>query len=187
MEHWRRWHISLSTWLRDYVYIPLGGSRGGRAAMFTALMTTMTLGGLWHGANWTFVVWGIYHGALLIGERWLTWKGVKWPTGRLAGALAVVITFHLVCIGWLLFRAESLTQVRHIIASFAQPFAVGSLALKALALLAPLAILLRVCDAPHWEHTPPAFWRRAAVVGCLWAGALLMAPSVGKAFIYFQF
>jgi D-alanyl-lipoteichoic acid acyltransferase DltB (MBOAT superfamily) len=190
-DFWRRWHISLSTWLRDYLYIPLGGSRHGRWPMYRALMLTMALGGLWHGANWTFVVWGIYHGSLLVGERWLASDlGLKWPSGRLANLVGIVVTFHLVCLGWLLFRATSLSQVAHVLATIAQPVALGAMALKGLALLAPLALLLHVFDAPHWElepREPAALWRRAAVVGGLWAAALLMSPSLGKAFIYFQF
>jgi alginate O-acetyltransferase complex protein AlgI len=95
-EFWRRWHMSLSSWLRDYLYIPLGGSRKGRLRTYANLMATMLLGGLWHGANWKFVLWGGYHGALLGAER---------ATGR---RIPRVITFVLVAIGWVFFRAASL-------------------------------------------------------------------------------
>ena len=155
-DFWRRWHISLSTWLRDYVYIPLGGSRQGMAATARALMMTMALGGLWHGANWTFVLWGVYHGVLLVVERFAEGLGFAWPSSRAGRAVAIVVTFHLVCFGWLLFRADSLSQVAHVLAAISQPFALGSMALKGLTLLLPLAVLLRVCDAPHWETTSPS-------------------------------
>lgn len=111
-EFWRRWHISLSTWLRDYLYISLGGSRSGQNRMLLALFVTMLLGGLWHGANWTFVAWGAYHGLLLVGHRlWLAWHPA---TQTLAGwrlGLARLLTFHLVCVGWILFRAGDFDTV----------------------------------------------------------------------------
>ncbi len=115
-DFWRRWHISLSTWLRDYLYVPLGGNRGSRAATNRNLMITMALGGLWHGAAWPYVIWGVYHGGLLIAYRWieravrrLDWyEGLRtWP-GR---ALPTLVMFHLTCVGWLLFRAGSASQI----------------------------------------------------------------------------
>ena len=111
-DFWRRWHISLSTWLRDYLYIPLGGSRGTSARTYTALLLTMLLGGVWHGANWTFVVWGLYHGALLAAHRWISLDaGWRLPDTRATRIASRVVVFHLVCLGWLFFRAESMTQV----------------------------------------------------------------------------
>jgi len=107
-EFWRRWHISLSTWLRDYLYIPLGGNRYGRWMEYRNLMITMTLGGLWHGAGILFVLWGVYHGAMLVLyrlvpiDRYLT----QW-LGRLGKWLSIFITFHIVCFGWILFRAHT--------------------------------------------------------------------------------
>src|SRR5207247_652723 len=96
-EFWRRWHISLSTWLRDYLYIPLGGNRHGTLKTYRNLMLTMLLGGLWHGASWNFVIWGGYHGALLSAER------VYGMERR--GPLHAVSTFALVMIDWVFFRA----------------------------------------------------------------------------------
>ncbi len=113
-EFWRRWHISLSTWLRDYLYIPLGGNRGSRIFTCRNLLITMVLGGLWHGANWTFLVWGLLHGLLLAVPR--CFAGIT-PASRTphytpsitpARLLKIVLTFHLVCLSWLFFRAESL-------------------------------------------------------------------------------
>ncbi|MEM6795218.1 MAG: MBOAT family protein [Acidobacteriota bacterium] len=111
-EFWRRWHISLSTWLRDYLYIPLGGNRRGRLRTYVNLGLTMLLGGLWHGAQWQFVVWGGYHGLLLALERALgTGKsGSSRAAPRALGAARTAFTFVLVLIGWVFFRAESLPQ-----------------------------------------------------------------------------
>ena len=121
-DFWNRWHISLSTWLRDYLYIPLGGSRGGSLLTYRNLMLTMALGGLWHGASWTFVLWGIYHGLLLVGHRLASpWLNRIQPTDPVDRAcwkgLRIVVTFHLVCAGWLLFRAESMAQVGGMLAA----------------------------------------------------------------------
>ena len=106
-EFWRRWHISLSTWLRDYLYIPLGGNRRGLARTYVNLLLTMGLGGLWHGASWNFIVWGLYHGVLLALHRaWHQWRG-RPPRSRgpMGEAFSVALTFILVTIGWVTFRA----------------------------------------------------------------------------------
>jgi D-alanyl-lipoteichoic acid acyltransferase DltB (MBOAT superfamily) len=108
-DFWRRWHMTLSRWLRDYVYIPLGGNRRGTVLTYRNLMLTMLIGGLWHGAAWTFVVWGGLHGLALAGERW--WHGRRpaparppsgWPRWR-----ARILTFHFVCFAWIFFRSDS--------------------------------------------------------------------------------
>lgn len=116
-EFWMRWHISLSTWLRNYLYIPLGGSRHGELMLYRNLMLTMLLGGLWHGAAWNFVLWGFYQGALLathrMSEPWLdrVFRS-KTDFGRgLSFAVRVLCMFQLTCYGWLLFRADSLHQI----------------------------------------------------------------------------
>src|SRR5437868_6705073 len=110
IEFWRRWHISLSTWLRDYLYIPLGGNRFGRWMEYRNLMITMVLGGLWHGAGILFILWGVWHGLMLVLYRavpihryLMAWFGTagKW--------LSILITFHIVCLGWILFRAQTNT------------------------------------------------------------------------------
>ncbi|HAZ48661.1 MAG TPA: MBOAT family protein [Cyanobacteria bacterium UBA11369] len=115
-EFWRRWHISLSTWLRDYLYIPLGGNRQGELRTYLNLMTTMVLGGLWHGAAWNFVLWGFYQGALLCVYRAFSSKEKKQSGSQnnLVNWQAIVATlffFVLTCYGWLLFRATSLAQI----------------------------------------------------------------------------
>ncbi len=105
-EFWTRWHISLSSWLKDYLYIPLGGNRDGELNTYRNLMLTMLLGGLWHGANWTFPAWGLYHGLLLIAYRLA--KPAE-PRG-IWKAVHALFFFQLTCLGWLVFRAQSLTQ-----------------------------------------------------------------------------
>jgi alginate O-acetyltransferase complex protein AlgI len=107
-EFWRRWHITLSQWLRDYLYIPLGGSRKGVLRTYLNLTLTMLIGGLWHGANWTFVVWGALHGAgLVVHKLWAGWKG---PTGeskfRIPAPIAWLITYAFVCLAWIFFRSQ---------------------------------------------------------------------------------
>ncbi len=116
-EFWRRWHISLNTWFRDYVYIPLGGSRGKKGMVFRNTMVIFLLSGLWHGANWTFIVWGAYHAflflpLLLLGKnrkyRDTVARGRFWPNGK--EVLQMGVTFGLVMTGWVIFRAENMTQ-----------------------------------------------------------------------------
>lgn len=107
-EFWQRWHISLSTWLRDYLYIPLGGNRISRPRTYLNLFLVMTLGGLWHGAAWNFVLWGMWHGAWLVSERWIadTRGGNETPKR----AASRIRTLFIVLAGWVLFRAETLTE-----------------------------------------------------------------------------
>lgn len=108
-DFWRRWHISLSSWLRDYLYIPLGGSRGGHWATQKNLMITMLLGGLWHGAAWNFVLWGTWHGLLLAlhreWERWFAGRRAAWRNSRWWRWTARLLLFHAVCLGWIFFRS----------------------------------------------------------------------------------
>ena len=120
-EFWHRWHISLSTWLRDYLYIPLGGNRKGNVRTYVNLMLTMLLGGLWHGASWTFVVWGGYHGLLLAIDRQVRAMGGKkepfWMHGALLPWVARIVTFVLVSIGWVFFRAETFSDAAQVLQS----------------------------------------------------------------------
>lgn len=113
-DFWKRWHISLSTWLRDYLYIPLGGNKGGTWLTVRNLFITMILGGLWHGAGWTFIAWGAFHSFLLILykliKEWHLWKRfTNYPL--FSKVISMVVLFHLMCISWMFFRAESLDQV----------------------------------------------------------------------------
>ncbi|MGJ8585346.1 MAG: MBOAT family O-acyltransferase [Marinosulfonomonas sp.] len=104
-EFWQRWHISLSTWLRDYLYIPLGGNRCGRRRTYINIMLTMILGGFWHGANWTFLVWGIWHGGIMAVERWM---GAKQTVSVWPRAISMPLTFAMVMVGWVVFRSPNL-------------------------------------------------------------------------------
>src|SRR5262249_2172113 len=120
-EFWRRWHISLSSWLRDYLFIPIGGSRGSGWKTARNFMITMTLGGLWHGAGWTFAVWGVLHGVYLVVHR--VFKELSKSCPRMEAVLAslpgtmvrVGVTFLAVCVGWVFFRAPSFTVAAEVL------------------------------------------------------------------------
>ena len=190
-EFWRRWHMTLSAWLRDYLYIPLGGNRGGRIATLRNLMLTMLLGGLWHGASWTFVAWGGFHGALLACERVLG-VGRTHATisrGALRRRLGTVVTFALVVVGWVLFRAttfgDAATIVRAMIAGGSGPALLdgGLVAIAAVAL--GIEAILEFAPARVARAGPRV--RMAAAVATLFA--LELATSTGEAapFVYFRF
>ncbi len=115
-DFWKRWHMTLSRWLKDYLYIPLGGNRKGPARTYLNLMATMLIGGLWHGAAWTFVIWGGYHGVLLAAEHALE---RVWKNGfRIPAPVRIFVTLHLVVISWVFFRARDLGQARRILSGF---------------------------------------------------------------------
>lgn len=125
-DFWRRWHISLSTWLRDYLYIPLGGNRGGKLATMRNLMLTMLLGGLWHGAAWTFVLWGFYHGLVLVLYRAFDNPRLDDDPGKGARGWTVLLSrmalmFVLTLVGWVFFRAQSIEQAAYILTRWAGP------------------------------------------------------------------
>jgi D-alanyl-lipoteichoic acid acyltransferase DltB (MBOAT superfamily) len=121
-DFWHRWHISLSSWLRDYLYIPLGGSRGGEARTQRNLFLTMLFGGLWHGAAWNFVLWGALHGGGLCAERWARRRLGSREPGRLALAAQGLACFHFVCLTWIFFNAESFAVAWEYLAAFAANF-----------------------------------------------------------------
>jgi alginate O-acetyltransferase complex protein AlgI len=189
-DFWSRWHITLSTWFRDYVYRPLGGSRVSAPRTQLNLWITLLASGLWHGANLTFLAWGALHAALLSFER-IT----RWPerlSGNLAGrAVGIAITFLLVIWGWVFFRAETLTQAWTLTrAMFGAPM--GGLATIAAATTAPVAVALAACALLGLGAALPSeFLRRraplrAAVTVAALVGAVYLRGS-GHAFIYFQF
>lgn len=120
-EFWRRWHISLSSWLRDYLYIPLGGNRGGTLMTYRNLILTMALGGLWHGASWNFVIWGGYHGVLLSAERLGRQKQTGIPSRNILRVLKIALTFVLVSIGWVFFRAADLPSSLYVLGQMVTP------------------------------------------------------------------
>ena len=191
-DFWRRWHISLSGWLRDYLFIPLGGSRGSPARTAAALGLTMVLGGLWHGAAWTFVVWGAFHGAgLIIHRAWAAWPSVQ-PLRKSAvwGLVAQGLTFHFVCAGWVLFRAPSLAIAGEMFTAIARgvrgpvPFWVAGVVL--------VALLASVVPADGAAAVRARFSRWPLVAqGVLFALLVVALDALGPRgvapFIYFQF
>lgn len=130
-EFWQRWHISLSSWLRDYLYIPLGGNRDGLQKTLRNLTITMVLGGLWHGAAWTFVIWGAFHGLILVICRLFS-KGSNERKSVGVSLVQVFVTFHLVCLGWLFFRAQNLATIDYYIRNILQHFTWSPEAMKSL-------------------------------------------------------
>jgi alginate O-acetyltransferase complex protein AlgI len=195
---WRNWHISLSKWLRDYVYISLGGSRGTQMQTYRNLMLTMLLGGLWHGAAWTFVLWGAYQGALLVAHRMaephLRRFHVPSMLAPMWWAARLLFMFQLTCFGWLIFRARSLKQVTDMIQSIATNFTFPSAAtyeaLEILFYVLPLiainALQMRSADN-NWgvlRLKTPA--RLAVVTGLYWLIAV-WGQFGARQFIYFQF
>jgi alginate O-acetyltransferase complex protein AlgI len=190
-EFWRRWHISLSTWLRDYLYIPLGGSRYGITATYRNLLLTMILGGLWHGAGWNFLLWGFYHGALLSIHR-ATAQRSRPPQDWLK-PVKVIFTFLSVCIGWVLFRTQSVSDVwivlqRMFVLTAGQSFGDGD---TAIALAAWAALIVGHILGVYMKPGPLLKRLPAAVLATGMAAAFLLVqvlmPHRGGAFIYFQF
>jgi len=193
-DFWRRWHISLSTWLRDYLYIPLGGSRGSRFLTYRNLLLTMLLGGLWHGAAWSFVLWGLYHGALLIGHRYLTENGWILETHSAAGKYAArIVMFHAVCYGWLLFRAESVMQIWNFTAALMRgPWIDSTMASFAGVLVLLTAMLWFVEMWVRNADDPTASfgwtWGMGPIIcGVMVVVLIVLSAQAGQSFIYFQF
>ncbi len=204
-DFWRRWHISLSTWLRDYLYIPLGGSRGTKLFTYRNLLLTMVLGGLWHGASWTFVIWGAMHGLALIVHR--EWERLTKNAGAAFHVamkwIAVPLTFYWVCITWVFFRAHDIVDAagkvkttgfavaRRVLGSFVLQHSHGSksFSLHCLWIFAALAAVHWLCSrrllSTWWRRIPD--WAFSALLGAGFALALFFVPAKYKAFIYFQF
>lgn len=191
-DFWRRWHLSLSTWLRDYLFIPLGGSRGNASRTAAALAMTMVLGGLWHGAAWTFVAWGAFHGAWLVLHRaWSSAKGTSSFRALLGWkVLAPVLTFHFVCIGWVLFRSTSFAGALEVFSAIAQvPTSMPSLALTALVALG-VALAAMPKEAMDRVHLQVARWPAVAqgvAFGLILVALDALGPRGISPFIYFQF
>ena len=193
-DFWRRWHITLSSWLRDYLYIPLGGNRHGAGRTYGALMGTMLLGGLWHGANWTFVAWGGLHGLYLSTERWLKGRFAGFTPGPAMLVLFGLGTYLLVNITWVFFRAKTFGGAAMMLTSMAGRAAAPVPMIAALPMLYALVIVGGIVGT-HWamrgqtlelaiERTP------ALLVGAVWAAmavAIVAEQGTGNAFIYFQF
>jgi len=185
-DFWRRWHISLSTCLRDYLYIPLGGNRDGEWRTYRNLMLTMLIGGLWHGASWTFVAWGAYHGLLLAAyRRW----GAAWD--RLPAAMRQVAMFLAVVLGWVLFRARDFGMAASLLRSMFVPVRGDSVdhpAVMALLLAGAAWWAMRGPNAIdlHQDWTPRP--RRALALSAAFGACIaLMLGNGSSPFLYFQF
>ncbi|HLX89560.1 MAG TPA: MBOAT family O-acyltransferase [Acidimicrobiales bacterium] len=195
-DFWHRWHMTLSRWLRDYLYIPLGGNRGSRLAVARNIVLTMVLGGLWHGAAWTFVAWGAFHGVgQVVGHerrRWRARRGLpEQPTGTWRLAVARIATFHLVCFGWLLFRSDSLQSAGALLSRLTS-FGRAPLVTPLLVLTLAGTIAAQFLRATTVAQVQRAFGRqRLAVQGAILGGALLVITTLGPQgvapFIYYRF
>jgi D-alanyl-lipoteichoic acid acyltransferase DltB (MBOAT superfamily) len=199
-QFWRRWHISLSTWLRDYLYIPLGGNRGPKWFVYRNLMITMLLGGLWHGASWNFVVWGGLHGiALAVHKAWTDWRAKLnfedkpgW-TRAIGAPFAWLMTMAVVMLAWVFFRAPDLhSSLDFIHGIFTWRSDPGSLVRPLVTFLGCVALLL-VIDVPQelaWQHTVAMRWP-VVIRGTYYAALVLILvifrPEADVPFIYFQF
>ncbi len=192
-DFWRRWHISLSSWLRDYLYIPLGGNRHGTWNTYRNLMLTMLLGGLWHGAAWTFVAWGAFHGLILVAYRLLAGRRGEVRRPLLARLPSMVLMFQLVAVSWLLFRAESIGQaftmgVRAFSDFTVTPLAVGGFATVAFFALPLMAFELWLEEKEDLMALLRGPWLGRAALAALCVLMLVFFPApVQYEFIYFQF
>ncbi len=205
-DFWRRWHISLSTWLRDYLYIPLGGSRKGRVRTYINLMITMVLGGLWHGANWTFIIWGTWHGVILAIERML---GVKpgAPARPLKFILTLLMTQIFIMIGWVFFRAHDLVSALAFISAMGGLNGFGlsdtfAWQVKGAHLTAIIAGIFLVYSMPYFERnrkpvelskdsvamkTQPNIAMQIIVCGFFVIAVTRLVAMSYSPFLYFQF
>ena len=195
-DFWRRWHISLSTWLRDYLYIPLGGNRGSEMRTYINLMLTMLLGGLWHGANWTFVVWGGLHGLYLAGERWIRSKtGVQGdPAGAWNRLALALLTYFLVNITWVFFRATDFPGAARILEGMAG-LATDPKAVLPTIFMIKVGVIVTGIVTAQWlmrkrtlesvvSRTP---WWLTGLLAAAMLWAVIVTQGSGQAFIYFQF
>lgn len=196
-DFWRRWHISLSTWLKDYLYIPLGGNRGSRLFNYRNLMITMVLGGLWHGAAWRFIIWGAMHGAALVGHKIYLEQQThnRKEKGRKENLftrfLGIFLTFSWVCLAWVFFRADSLGNAILIVSNCFSVGVMGSAMLGAEYIPILLGLLLM-----HWlsyrgylERMCRSLsgWGFSLAYGAAYAIVFAAKPTSYEPFIYFQF
>ena len=211
-DFWRRWHISLSTWLRDYLYVPLGGNRGGTMKTCRNLMITMVLGGLWHGAAWTFVIWGAFHGAILVAYRLASGhRRMGLPTrertdgpgdasyqrgtrGNVASwAIKVLVMFHLTCLGWLIFRADSFAQLSVFLVQLVQPWHVTTglpqMTWQLILLATPLVAVWLLEERTKNLNIIPSLslLPRSLAYAFTLMAILSLGKFGGHEFIYFQF
>ncbi|MFQ6007268.1 MAG: MBOAT family O-acyltransferase, partial [Woeseia sp.] len=194
-DFWRRWHITLSTWLRDYLYISLSGNRAGQARTIVNLMLTMLLGGLWHGASWLFVLWGGVHGLLLVMERGAR---AMFENSRIAHAapvrlLAAVATWTAICLTWVLFRAEDAAAAGSLLVAMLT-FDGGERLLGAVEIQAVIVVVAALL-ATHWFMRNRRFetvignlpWPVVGLILGAMLTAMVLSPGEERDFIYFEF
>lgn len=200
-DFWRRWHISLSEWLRDYLYIALGGNRGGRGRTYRNLTITMLLGGLWHGAAWNYVLWGAYHGLLLVVHRLLLEFSPLLRLGAVFNKIPgrkivqIVFFFHLICISWLLFRCVSLGQVGHMLealtnlAQFGDFQAYRAQLWQFIVTVFPLVLceMYLYRNGDPWAFLKAPVYLRTIFYVVGFYLIVIYGAGGGKEFIYFQF
>lgn len=193
-QFWRTWHISLSTWLRDYLYIPLGGNRGSQWLTYRNLMITMLLGGLWHGAAWVFVIWGFLHGLYLSVHRWFRRDNESGPPvlPRWRDIPFVVVTFHLVALAWVFFRSTSLSgAVSYLDGLFS--LREGSIPWDDIALTVPLlgaSLVLDIAQRAGRSHEAILRWPAVAkgvAYSIILLGLIIFSGQPTVPFLYFQF
>ncbi len=202
-EFWRRWHISLSSWLRDYLYIPLGGNRKGRVRTYINLLITMLLGGLWHGAAMRFVLWGAIHGVTLAGHKLLmetfpkrlkaTGEQMRWP-GRLFGCF---VTFHIVCFSWIFFRARDMATAKEVLNQIFHNFNAGLIP-EIITGYAPVIFFMVLGYVMHflptsWDNARakliirmPMIMQAVVLAAMIWFIMQIKSSEI-QPFIYFQF
>jgi alginate O-acetyltransferase complex protein AlgI len=187
-DFWRRWHMTLSRFLRDYLYIPLGGNRGGRLFTYRNLMITMVLGGLWHGAAWTFVMWGAFHGLGLVGEHALGRERLE----RVPAWLRWFVTFHLICFGWILFRSQQVGVLGDFLSRFGS---FGGATLWTVPVVLAVTVVIGMQLMPERpvealrvriERANPALLGAALALLVVVVGATVPSQGVPP-FIYFRF
>ena len=190
-EFWRRWHISLSTWFTDYMYIPLGGSRQGRARQILATQAVFTLSGLWHGADWTFVLWGLLHGAMMTADILLR---DRLPRGRAGRLLTTAATFAAVTLTWIFFRAESLPHagflLQQLFSGWNPSLALSQLGMgipDALQLIGVLLVFPILHRLSREDSAAPALWLLLLAMAIGFGWLMRLESGAVSAFIYFQF
>lgn len=197
-EFWRRWHISLSTWLKDYLYISLGGDRSGRLKTYRNLFLTMTIGGLWHGAAWNFILWGVFHGVTLSLHRLaLPLLGMIAPRAHffkyLWNTACAVVTFHFICFGWLLFRSQAFSQIKsmlYLIFFNFNPTPIAYQYIINIFLCTFILVFIQFFKEKYQDMSIVLRWPswfRGAVYLTLVVSIVIGGVKSGQEFIYFQF
>lgn len=188
-DFWRRWHITLSEWIRDYIYIPLGGSRKKGSKSFIIVLLTMMISGIWHGASFTFVIWGAYHGILLIIERLI--KKLKISSPNFIG---ISLTFLMTNIGWLIFRSQQLGTLKNYLTSLLLGSGTTHLSSTLVLYCLMMCFIVQICEERKLVHKANVFWERLNPIvtfttfAAIFLLIIIFRGGTGNAkFIYFQF